>query len=309
MIQRQETALLRELPPEALLDSIGEGAYVVDVDRTIVFWNQAAEHITGFGRAEVIGRHCQENLLRHVSVDGRPLCENECPLSASLVDGQPRESRVFLHHKTGHRVPVDVRIGVLRDAASRIVGALEVFSDASNQEALQDQVERLSRLAFLDTLTQLPNRRFAEIRLESACNELNRYGWSFGLLFIDVDHFKLINDTYGHGAGDEMLRMVARTLSAGLRPSDVLARWGGEEFLAVIRNAEGGALEACAERCRSLVEHSGLRRGPGVPPIVVTVSVGGTVARPGELPTDTVSRADAAMYRSKTEGRNRVTMG
>jgi len=305
---RQGAALLRELQPEALLDSIGEGAYLVDVDRTIVFWNQSAERITGFGRAEVVGRHCQENLLRHVSLDGRPLCETECPLSAALADGQPRESRVFLHHKTGHRVPVDVRIGVLRDGASRVVGALEVFSDASNQAALEDQVEQLSQLAFLDALTQLPNRRFVEVRLESACNELNRYGWTFGLLFVDVDHFKLINDVYGHEAGDDMLCMVARTLSAGLRPSDVLARWGGEEFLAVIRNAEGGALEACAERCRSLVEHSGLRRGPGVPPVVVTVSVGGTVARPGELPADMVSRADAAMYRSKNEGRNRVTI-
>jgi len=161
MAQRPDTALLRELRPEALLDSLGEGAYVVDAARTIVFWNEAAERITGFSSSEVVGRRCQENVLRHVSTDGRPLCETECPLSASLADGQPRESRVFLHHKSGHRVPVDVRVGALRDAAGHMLGALEVFSDASNQEALQDQVQQLSRLAFLDMLTQLPNRRFA----------------------------------------------------------------------------------------------------------------------------------------------------
>ncbi|MCL6581858.1 MAG: GGDEF domain-containing protein, partial [Firmicutes bacterium] len=125
--------------------------------------------------------------------------------------------------------------------------------------------------------------------------------------FIDIDRFKEVNDKYGHQTGDEVLRMTARSLSHSLRSFDVVSRWGGEEFLAVIVNVDRGKLMGVGDKLCAMVEHSSLDlNGERVS---VTVSIGGTVAVPGDDPSSLVRRADELMYESKRAGRNRVTVG
>ena len=114
-----------------LLGAMTEAVYAVDRDRRITYWNAAAEQLTGYSAAEVVGRRCQDNLLNHVDEAGNQLCKDGCPLQATVEDGQTREALVFLQHRAGHRLPVAVRAAPLRSAGETIIGAVEVFHDDS----------------------------------------------------------------------------------------------------------------------------------------------------------------------------------
>jgi diguanylate cyclase (GGDEF)-like protein/PAS domain S-box-containing protein len=290
-----------------LLDNLHDGIYYVDRERRILYWNRAAERITGFPAEAVIGTRCSDNVLMHVDENGKQLCLEGCPLAATMEDGSLRETEVFLHHKKGHRVPVSVRTAPLRDDQGRIEGAVEIFTDLGAREAKLLRLQELERLAMKDGLTGLANRRYMENELSSRVDESRRYGVPFGVLFMDIDHFKEINDRYGHDAGDDVLRTVASTLEECARSFDVVGRWGGEEFVALVRNVDIEALGRIGERYRSLVARTLAHTAAGT--IQATVSVGGTLLAERDSMDDVLGRADALMYRSKEEGRNRVTVG
>lgn len=210
----------------AIVESLHDGLYFVDRDRQITFWNRAAEQITGYSAEEVLGRRCSENILMHVDPWGTQLCLNLCPLAATMTDGLSRVAEVYLHHKDGQRVPVSVRTTAMRNKEGEITGCIELFTDLSSGEALRLQLEEMKRLALLDPLTQLPNRRCLESKLEAHLTEARGSGSCFGLLYLDIDHFKVFNDLYGHDVGDQVLRSVANTLKGAVRPFDTVGRWG-----------------------------------------------------------------------------------
>ncbi len=290
-----------------LIDNLYDGVYLVDSERRITYWNQGAERLTGYGADEVIGLHCAGNLLAHVDADGRPLCSTElCPAAAAMREGAPREERVYLRHRDGHRVPVRTRIAPIRDQEGRIVGALEVFSDDSAAVAAAEEIVRLGGAALLDPLTGVGNRRCAETELEARLGALERHGWAFGLAFVDVDHFKAVNDTYEHGVGDAVLRLVAQTVKRALRSSDRVARWGGDELVVLLADPGTSGLGELCERLRRLVASAQVMHDEK--PVKVTVSIGATLARAADGVGDVVARADHLMYASKAAGRNRVTV-
>ncbi len=290
-----------------LLDQMFDAVYLVDRQRRIVYWNAAAERLTGYTRAEVVGCGCGDGLLCHVDQDGQLLCNGPCPLARTMQDGRPRQDQIYLHHKNGHRVPVTVRSSPLRDEGGEIIGAMEVFSDNSALHALQQRAVAAEQLALLDPLTGLANRRHAEALLDAHLNELQRYGTPFAVILVDVDGFKGINDTCGHLLADRVLVMVAGTLERNVRPFDTVARWGGDEFLAVLRAIDASTLATIGERLRKLVASSFLevdgRR------VAVTVSLGATLAHADETKASLLGRADRCLYASKDEGRNHLTAG
>ena len=291
---------------ERLLDGISDGVYFMDRDRIIRYWNHAAERITGFKKDEVIGKACRDNVLMHVDDAGTSLCLAElCPALASIMDGQEREAEVYLHHKEGYRLPVIARISPIRDDSGNITGAVEVFSDNRRIHEMTHRIKELERLALIDPLTRIGNRRYGEIHLENGFNHLNRYGWPFGVLFMDVDHFKRVNDSHGHETGDKVLQMVAGTLLHNLRTSDVASRWGGEEFLTVVPHVGRNEIGIIGKKILSLIEQSSLDTPDG--PLRVTVSIGAALARQDESLESLVDRADHLMYQSKRKGRNTVT--
>jgi diguanylate cyclase (GGDEF)-like protein/PAS domain S-box-containing protein len=289
-----------------LLDNLSDGVYFVDCERTITYWNKGAERISGYSSADVVGHCCADNLLRHVDDFGNQLCLSGCPLSKTIQDGEPHESEIYLHHKAGHRVPVRVRVTPLRDADGRITGAVEIFSENSTRAAANQRIVELEKVAFLDPLTGVGNRRYTEMILESRLNELQRYGWPFAALFIDLDNFKQVNDTYGHDVGDEVLRVVSRTLLLNLRSSDFIGRWGGEEFVGILVNIGEQQLDKIANKFRVLVEHSSIPVGERI--LKVTVSIGATLARQEDTQASLVKRADELLYKSKSGGRNRISI-
>ena len=287
-----------------LLDNLSDGVYLVDRQRRIVYWNRGAERLTGYSAAEVVGRQCAAGLLCHVDEDGHLLCPADtCPAEDVMRQGRPLQRRVFLHHRDGHRVPVNTRIAPLHGASGQVTGALEIFSDDSAALAAAEHIRRLEEASLLDPLTGVGNRRFGGLELANHLGRLQRYGWPFGVIFLDVDHFKQINDEHGHETGDAVLSMVARTVSRAVRSFDVVCRWGGEEFLIVLANLEARGLVVRAEQIRRLVEQSALVR-PAV--VGVTASLGATMARRDDTPDSLVARADGLMYAAKRAGRNRV---
>jgi diguanylate cyclase (GGDEF)-like protein/PAS domain S-box-containing protein len=289
-----------------LLENLYDGVYFVDQERRITFWNKAAERITGFSRKEVLGTRCSDNLLRHVDDQGRPLCETACPLHYTLKDGQMRSAIVYLHHKSGHRLPVAVGIAPVTDHQGNTIGAVEIFRDNSATMAALEQLRELEDLAYLDELTRLANRRYLEIFLDAKFNELKRFGWPFGVIFADLDHFKKINDTFGHQVGDAVLKMVGKTMLKNCRSFDLAGRWGGEEFLCILCNPLGEQqLMAIAERLRTLVAASWVTLPEGN--VEVTVSLGVTMVRPHDTPETIIQRADDLLYQSKQAGRNCIT--
>jgi diguanylate cyclase (GGDEF)-like protein/PAS domain S-box-containing protein len=290
-----------------LLDNLFDGVYFMNLDRSILYWNKGAERITGYSSSEVEGSRCQDNLLMHVNSDGTNLCRDLCPAVKTMKEGTAAEAEVFLHHKNGHRVPVSVRVSPIRDENGSVVGAVEVFRDNSEKLASLSLIDELQEKAFQDALTNLPNRRYLDKHLVAKLDELARYEWSFGLIFLDIDHFKAINDTYGHDVGDEALKMLAKTLVNCSRSFDTVARWGGEEFVVAVVNVDAAKLRQISERYRSMVESSTVTAGSTV--FRMTISLGATLARKDDTLDTLLKRADGLMYQSKLAGRNCVTLG
>jgi diguanylate cyclase (GGDEF)-like protein len=162
----------------------------------------------------------------------------------------------------------------------------------------------LHKMAQTDSLTSLLNRRAFEENLRRELQRCDRSGAMLGIMLIDLDYFKQVNDSLGHFAGDDVLRRIAMVLRDGTRPSDVLARYGGEEFVVLLRNAGVDESMIAAERIRLLIANlSGL---PGS--VNLTASIGVAVSQPKDNATEFLLRADEALYRSKREGRNLVSV-
>ena len=290
-----------------IMNLVDVGVYFVDPRRTITFWNKGAEDITGFTAEEVLGRSCSDNILTHVNGEGENLCIGICPLEMSIKAEAIREAEIYLHHKDGHRVPILIRSCPLKDEHGHVIGGVEIFTDLSSRKANEFKMMELEKLAMLDNLTQIANRNYLDRELEGRMDEKKRYNVPFGVLFIDVDHFKAFNDRHGHDVGDRVLQYIAKNLTANARPSDLFGRWGGEEFVGVVRNVTRDELHSLADRLRMLVEKSYIHHEPEN--LRVTISIGGTVADDKDSIKDILKRADTLLYQSKADGRNRVTIG
>ncbi len=294
------------IAPELIIDQLYDGVCFVDLEGRITVWNRGAQRITGHARDCMLGKTLSSDILTHVDEHGTVLFEERPPLFMTLSDGQIREKELFLRHVDGHTIPVMVRISAIHSTTGEIIGAIEIFSDNSSKYLARQRIEELEALALVCPLTGVGNRRYGMLTITNAVEEYRRYGRRFGLLFIDIDRFKSINDEYGHAVGDDVLIMVSQALRASLRSIDFVARWGGEEFVAVLPNIAEDRLSAVAERCRLNVQESAIQHDGKV--IHVTISIGGVIGAEDENADTCVDRADRLMYQSKSGGRNRVTL-
>jgi len=288
----------------AVLDGLEEGVACVDAQGRIFYWNDSAERISGLPKSDVVGLHCAEWLS---GCGGKCRCcaqSNDCPLAAAMRDGQERAMEARLHHRSGHEVAVRIRNTALRGPDGRIVGGMQTFTPKSATACDFPRLRELARLAYLDPLTGVANRRCLENTLRRRFAEKQRYGWGFGVILCDVDHLKEINDELGHLVGDGVLRGVSRILQDGVRSFDLVGRWGGDEFLLIAPGVDRAGLAAVTEKLRALVEQSQAQvDGKDVP---VTLSAGTTVAAEGDESSSLLERADRLLYQSKHAGRNRV---
>jgi diguanylate cyclase (GGDEF)-like protein len=178
---------------------------------------------------------------------------------------------------------------------------------------LKQKTDLLEKLAMLDGLTDMPNRRYMQEQLERECRRCSREHLPVSLVFMDIDDFKPFNDNYGHGAGDDCLRRVARALeSAVRRPGDVVARYGGEEFVAILPSTDGPGAFDVAEQFRTSVQTLSIPHEHSTAAPVVTLSLGVATAQTDSSdaapcdPAQLLKRADEALYQAKEAGKNRV---
>ncbi|MBT0664688.1 sensor domain-containing diguanylate cyclase [Geobacter pelophilus] len=290
---------------KSIVEGMYEGVYFVDQRRKITFWNKGAERITGYSAQEVMGSSCSDNILVHIDECGKELCINSCPLVATMRENcGHKNDQVFLHHKNGQRIPVSVSVSTISDAFGQPAGAVEVFWENPRRDVDEQLLAELKKAALIDQLTGLPNRRYLEMVLKSSLGEFHEHQMHFGLLFADVDHFKQFNDTYGHDLGDKVLQLVSRTLEGNMRPYDMAGRWGGEEFLILIRYVDEEQFRMVGEKLRVLVESSYLQHNGEQ--LKVTMTMGGSRIRPDDTIEALLKRVDKLLYSGKQTGRNRV---
>jgi diguanylate cyclase (GGDEF)-like protein len=204
---------------------------------------------------------------------------------------------------------VDLRQLRLDDARALLEHSAQSLSnpEADPTLYLQSMIDRLSELSLKDPLTGLSNRRYFQNILVREIEMVARSGEPALLLMLDIDHFKSVNDTHGHPAGDAVLQVVAKTLTACVRPMDTVARFGGEEFVIILPSCQGHYGQQVAERIREAVSALTIPISSGST-LRVTISIGGAYAPRWVRSTAELwlERADIELYRAKSEGRNRV---
>jgi len=292
-----------------LLESAGEGIYGLDTEGRCTFVNEAALTMLGYSRAELLGRETH-GLIHHTYADGNVYPAEACSIYDAFRTGRPTRGLVeLLWRKDGSSFPAEYSAQPMREngrangrAGEQITGAVLVFRDVTEAQAL---AHRLSFQATHDALTGLVNRQEFERRLERVLLERQSDGEEYALLYLDLDQFKVVNDTCGHSAGDQLLRQITLQLHESLRGRDTLARLGGDEFGVLLEHCPLDQAMRIAIDLRDAVQnHRFVWEGK---PFSVGVSIGlaplsaalGNVA--GAL-----AAADAACYAAKEQGRNRV---
>jgi diguanylate cyclase len=198
-----------------------------------------------------------------------------------------------------------IRLTAYRERAERMRQRIEQLETERN--TLQRSLEREHELAQTDTMIGMPNRLAYEKRIEAAYESWQATTRPLSIAAIDIDHFKSINDTYGHTAGDAVLRIIGQALLKHVRPCDFVARYGGEEFIVIFDGAdEVEALQVC-ERLRGKIQHLAFHASRQ--PVRVTASIGLTQFQAGDTPQAVFDRADLALYTAKNGGRNRCVVG
>jgi diguanylate cyclase (GGDEF)-like protein/PAS domain S-box-containing protein len=290
---------------QRILDHLCDGIFLIDTDKKIRFWNRTAETISGYADAEVCGSPCRDFFgCRPDCANDR--CETGCVIDYFLLQGLPYAARIFLRRRNGERLELSIRSNPFFGKDGTLDGAVVAFQEASDSSEISRRVEDLARLAYLDPLTGLANRRYAEGNLSSRLAELRRNRWPFGLVMMDVDGFKQVNDRFGHGSGDRVLQAIASSLLASSRAVDTLGRWGGDEFIAVLSNVNKRELLEAANKFRVVVERVRVLAVDGSV-LTTSISLGATAALPEDSIDTLVRRADDLLYESKYGGKNRLS--
>jgi len=276
-----------------VFDEAGEGIAITDAQNRFIRVNRAFTEISGYSEAEVLGR--QPSVLSS-GLQGQSFYHD---LWTSLHSKGFWRGEIWNRHKSGAFYAEWLSISVARDATGAVLRHVAIFSDITEQK---QKDELIQRQALYDALTNLPNRRLFFDRLEQEIHINEREGKSFELLFVDLDHFKEINDHHGHATGDRVLIEVASRLLACCRSSDTVARMGGDEFVILARNSDPTQAERLAAKVIAALHQPIALDGSE---FLLSASVGvSSYPRDGKDAQQLLSSADTAMYAAKNDGRN-----
>jgi diguanylate cyclase (GGDEF)-like protein/PAS domain S-box-containing protein len=285
---------------QRIMNTMQDVFYRTDAQGITRYVCPAVKNVLGYSAEEIIG----------------------LPAAAFYPDQSEREALVaairgqgFVHdfpgrmkHKDGRIIDISISTNALRDEQGQYAGVEGIWRDITQRKQMERELERL---ASRDDLTGLANRRRILEGLEQAFQRRGgrRDAPPFCALVIDLDHFKRVNDTHGHAAGDAALRHVVRMVEAQSRAGDHLGRLGGEEFLLLLDDADLAAATEVAERIRQAVQDTPLALGTGAQ-VSLTLSIGISCWQPADVrSTDLLERADRALYQAKAQGRNAVRTG
>lgn len=287
---------------ELLLNSAGEGIYGVDREGRCTFINPAALSILGFSKEEILGKN-QHVVFHHHHKDGSPYPAEECPIYQTLRDGIRRGVEDAFIRKNGEIFPVQLTVTPMHENG-QIIGVEAVFQDIAQRKEME---EELIRLATTDPLTGVANRRHFIEQMEMEMAHFTRFKQPAAFLMLDIDHFKSVNDTYGHATGDFVLQHFTELAQQRLRRVDLLGRLGGEEFGILLPGTDAAGAMLFAERFRNYVADTPAQSENGE--ISITISIGIAMFEEADSAADSImARADLALYRAKADGRNRSVL-
>ena len=289
---------------KSILEAAGEGIYGVNRQGILTFVNPTASRVLGYAAEELIGRSAHA-IFHHSHPDGTPYPVEGCPqVHLILHTGQALRCEDWYWRNDGSGFPVQLSATPIKESGE-VVGAVVTFSDITERKRAE---EMLRDQACRDPLTNLWNHRTILAILAKEVARASRTHTPVAIAMIDVDRFKTINDTYGHPAGDAVLREASRRLRATMRTYDSLGRYGGDEFMAVFPACDSATAARLAETFRTRIDHKAIETPEGIIPLTLSVGVA-ALGDLGEVKSETLVRiADAALYRAKTAGRNRVAL-
>lgn len=288
-----------------ITNTLGEGVYVLDSAAHLIFLNPTGEDMLGWKEEELLGKivhdifHCRRP-------DGSAYPAEDCPALETLRSGKTFhiQDDIFIR-RDDSVLPVSFISTPIHEDGLGITGVVVAFHDITSrkifQEALARANEQLEEKASTDVLTGIANRRHFDDALLREVSRASRHSEPLSVVMFDIDHFKSVNDTYGHHVGDLVLTRLAQLVLSLLRDEDLLARWGGEEFVILLPQTTIDAGIEMAERLRRTVENDGF---PSVGKI--TCSFGVTDLGPEDDEEILMERTDRAMYKAKESGRNCV---
>jgi len=286
---------------QVTLASIGDGVIRTDAHGRIDFMNSAAQKLTGFSAVEATGRPVGEVYQVRDEATGSLLPN---PVERCLTENRVLESSdpAALLRRGGSELSVHASAAPIRDDAGRTVGAVLAFQDVTRLRSLEREMAYLARH---DPLTGLINRREFEDRLQEALRSVRAGGRRFALCYLDLDDFKIVNDTCGHGAGDQLLRQLASILADTIRPCDTVARLGGDEFAVLLTDCQIEDARQLADQLLAAVTRHRFAWDDRIFSVGVSIGVIPLVD-PSATRAQLLSAADSACYVAKDRGRNQI---
>lgn len=277
-----------------IVNNTGEGIIVADQNNSIISVNPAFTVLTGFSRQEVFGKEI------HFLQSKKDAMKINEELHNSRRNGNSWQGEIWHRRKDSDDFPCWTTINQVRDASGKTTHYVYVVMDITHLKKAQD---RLGFLAYHDPLTQLPNRMLLKDRISHSLQNARREGALAAVLFLDLDHFKLINDTYGHAVGDNLLKEVARRIKNLVRKEDTVSRYAGDEFVVLMEDFHDA--KSPARLAKKLIETFNAPVEVKGYSLQITTSVGISLfPRDGDDPDSLIEKADTAMFRAKKEGRN-----
>jgi diguanylate cyclase (GGDEF)-like protein/PAS domain S-box-containing protein len=281
-----------------LAENAWDVVWTMGIDGSITYVSPSVERVRGLTPAEAMVQTLDEIHPAESAATVRRYFEDVYQAMADGTTPEAFRGELEYYRKDGSIMHGELQVIPHVDVDGSIVQLLGVTRDISERRRFE---QKLNRLAVTDPLTNVWNRRQGAKLINGDINEARRYGPSLALLMLDIDHFKRINDTYGHQTGDHVLIELTQVLMANMRSSDVLIRWGGEEFVILTRHCGLTESTGLAMKLRSVVESHAFETVG-----TVTVSIGVAELHPGDDLDSWLARADVAMYQAKESGRNCV---
>lgn len=309
MIESTERSLC-----DLVIERVGFGIFVLDRSMNVLMWNRFMHDHSGLAAEQVVGKSIFNSFPELPRVWLARKVESVFHLGSFAFSSWEQRPYLF---KFDHDRPITGGVDFMQQDCTfmpltrgrDVIAVCVTISDVTHVSVMQrereEAVVKLREYANRDGLTGIANRRYLETRLRDEFSRWQRYGGELSVLLFDLDHFKSINDRFGHAVGDTVLRVIARRVADAVRAQDIFGRFGGEEFALLLPCTTLADAMIVAEKirmtiCEAPVEAEGVQ-------VAVTASVGAAAARPG-LPTGDVliNEADAALYSAKRQGRNRI---
>jgi diguanylate cyclase (GGDEF)-like protein len=297
---------------DLVVERVGFGIFVIDRDMNVLMWNRFMQDHSGLSADQVVGKSLYTHFPELPRVWLSRKIESVFQLGTFAFSSWEQRPYLF---KFDHDRPITGGVDFMQQDCTfmplmrerEVVAVCVTISDVTHvsivQREREEAVAKLQEYADRDGLTGIANRRFFEARLRDEFTRWQRYGGDMSVLLFDLDHFKKINDQFGHGVGDTVLRLMAQRVAAVVRAQDTFGRFGGEEFALLLPCTPLADAMIVAEKIRSAIADTPVEFQDTL--VRVTASVGGAAARPG-TPTYEVliNEADAALYTAKRKGRN-----